>query len=638
MTFERKALYDAPFPSDDLLKDDGVVDLSLFPNPKKVDLITQGLALLARDGRGFATTGGVFFQLDAALPTELPSMQASVAKDATLFLVGAQKDSPDLGVRIPVEIRFRADGGPFGSPNLLSLLPLQGRPLLPNTRYAAVVTRKVKDVNGKELGQSLELAKLLAGFKPAGMSDRAFETYRAAISALSLAANDLAGLAVFTTGDPLADFEKVVKDVMARPTPVPTPFTLTDTFTDYCVFSSTVKLPVYQAGDPPYSTTGGRWVFDKNGVPKVQNEATSRLVVTVPRTTTMPASGFRAAVFIRTGGGADRPMVDRGPHPTAWGTPPGGSGPALQFAQAGFAGVQIDGPHGGPRNVTGGDEQVLMFNFLNAAALRDNVRQSALEIVLLSRIIAAMTFDASACPGAPAQAKFDGTKMGLMGHSMGATIAPLVLAMEPRYGAAALSGSGASWIENVIYKIKPLEVRPVAETIIGYATENRTLVAEDPVLTLVQWAAEPADSAVYARRIIQAPLTGESPRHVLMYQGLVDHYILPRIANAMSLSLGLDLAGDPQDAREQTKLPLQTPLTEVIGLVGRGKIALPASANLAGGTTGVVLQFQEDGIEDGHEIAYQSPVARRALRCFLESFRAGTPRIPVNGTGTDCSQ
>ena len=35
------------------------------------------------------------------------------------------------------------------------------------------------------------------------------------------------------------------------------------------------------------------------------------------------------------------------------------------FAREGVAGISWDGPHGGPRNVSGGDEQFLVYNFGN---------------------------------------------------------------------------------------------------------------------------------------------------------------------------------------------------------------------------------------------------------------------------------
>jgi len=35
----------------------------------------------------------------------------------------------------------------------------------------------------------------------------------------------------------------------------------------------------------------------------------------------------------------------------------------MHFAQVGWAAVEVDGPLGGLRNTTGGDEEYLVFNF-----------------------------------------------------------------------------------------------------------------------------------------------------------------------------------------------------------------------------------------------------------------------------------
>src|SRR4051812_29859053 len=79
MDFTRAAFYDAPFPSDDLVRDDGTIALSKFPNPRAVELVGQGLNLLGKEARGFSTTGGVFLQLSAALGKKLPTVEQSVA-------------------------------------------------------------------------------------------------------------------------------------------------------------------------------------------------------------------------------------------------------------------------------------------------------------------------------------------------------------------------------------------------------------------------------------------------------------------------------------------------------------------------------------------------------------------------------
>jgi hypothetical protein len=124
----------------------------------------------------------------------------------------------------------------------------------------------------------------------------------------------------------------------------------------------------------------------------------------------------------------------------------------------------------------------------------------------------------------------------------------------------------------------------------------------------------------------------DGPRHVLMEQGIVDHYILPRISEATSLSLGLDLAGTPLDAG--AGLVDEPPLASLLPLAGRTPIALPAKGNVGGTTTAIVVQHPEDGIEDGHEIVFQTDPPKHEYRCFLESFLVGTPRVPV-GTKAD---
>ena len=397
--------------------------------------------------------------------------------------------------------------------------------------------------------------------------------------------------------------------VTAQPTP-------REVFDGYCAYEATLSVPSWQTGDPPYATEGGQWTRDDA---PVRNEP-SRLVLTLPRRA-MPAGGFPVVVFVRTGGGGDRPLVERGVHGMGGALLTPGSGPAQEFAREGFAGASWDGPHGGLRNVTRGDEQFLMFNVGNLAALRDNVRQSALEAVLLTQLLSELRVDVSMCPGAVApgnMARLDATVMALMGHSMGASIAPLAVAFEPRYRALLLSGAGGSWIENVLHKQHPVAVRPFAEALLGYTGTGSRLAEDDPSLTMLQWALERSDVPLFAGRV--------APRHVLMMQGIVDHYILPPIANAASLSLGLDLAGPSLDAANMN-LTSYDPLARVLPLRGLATRDGAVSANRMGATM-LVRQYAEDGLEDGHEVVFQTERPKRDYRCFLRGLAMGAPTVP----------
>jgi len=158
-------------------------------------------------------------------------------------------------------------------------------------------------------------------------------------------------------------------------------------------------------------------------------------------------------------------------------------------------------------------------------------------------------------------------------------------------------------------------VRPLAQTILGYA--DFELTAGDPVLSLLQWAGETADPQIYGRRILDEPVG--APRRVLMVQGIVDHYILPSIANATSLAMGLDLAGPALD-EGASELAEFTPLATLLPLAGRAHVGLPMSGNREG-VTAVVVQHASDGIEDGHEVLFQKQAPRRQVRCFLSGWQ-----------------
>jgi hypothetical protein len=210
-----------------------------------------------------------------------------------------------------------------------------------------------------------------------------------------------------------------------------------------------------------------------------------------------------------------------------------------------------------------------------------------------------------------------------MGHSTGAWIGVIALATEPLFTAGIYSGAGGSWIENVLYKEKPLMVKMFAEVLLDYIADQREVSEHDPALSFVQWAAEGSDPQVYA---------SQAGQHVLMMQGIVDHYILPRIANAVSLSLGLDLAGPSLDAGHP-ELGAQDPVGAMLAYSGGAARGLPVSGNQAAGMrTRVVTQHVEDGVEDGHETVFQTAPPKTEYRCFLQTLAAtGVPTVPARG-------
>jgi hypothetical protein len=165
-------------------------------------------------------------------------------------------------------------------------------------------------------------------------------------------------------------------------------------------------------------------------------------------------------------------------------------------------------------------------------------------------------------------------------------------------------------VRQVVYKESPAPLRSLAEILFEY-WPARTLHEHDPMLGLLQWAGEPADPMVYAPDL--------RDRHVLVFQGVVDTYIPPPIANPTALSLGLDLAGPALDEGIAARS-----FSDDLALVGGARHDLPVRGG-ASGRLGVVTQLPEDGIEDGHEVLFQRDDARRQLTHFLESLADGDP-------------
>lgn len=599
--------YSQPFPSESRRLAGDLIDVSDFPNPDGVAMTRSLLEVVGRDARGFGTTSAVFFSATAPLDSgRLPDgPHASIRPDASVFLVGSD------GVRHPVTVHFEADGGPFGAANLLSLLPVQGFPLDPQALYAAVVTDRVLDATGRPLAPDPSVATLLRADAPPGMSADAARAHRdmLAVAKASAGEAEIVGFTVFRTDVPTGG----LWTARSEPPRLEAPPVLVERFDGFCVYEGRMLMADYQSGEPPYLAGGGGWVWTDEDEPRLvlQREAPARLVVTLPRAP-MPDGGFPLVVFVRTGGGGDRPLVDRGVRGVAGGEAlEPGTGPAREFARVGYAGLSVDGPHGGLRNVTGGDEQFLMFNIANPLAMRDNVRQSALELVALTGVLDEIVVDPGDCAPVDGPARFDPRRVVLMGHSMGATIAPLVLSNAP-YRAGILSGAGGSWIENVVHKRSPLEVRPLAETLLRYS--GRRLHAHDPVLSLLQWAGEPADPQIYS----------QPGPHLLMLQGVVDTYILPPIANALSLALRLDLGGEAIDAEDGEF----DSVTTLLDLAGAEAVALPVQGN-RDLLTRIVVQHRQGPVEDGHEVVFQTEPPKKQYRRFLETLdNPGAPEVP----------
>ena len=201
------------------------------------------------------------------------------------------------------------------------------------------------------------------------------------------------------------------------------------------------------------------------------------------------------------------------------------------YAIAGYAGSSIDGPLGGLRNLTNGNEDFLIFNVGNPA--RCATTSASRRPSWPSRRTSSST-SASTSPAVPAPSRratwprFDMGTMALMGHSMGATILPLHARLRAALPRRAPQRRGRE-LDRERHLQAAADRRSSASrsVLIGIAGTGYDLTDARPDAVHVPVGVpSAADPPVYAPPHHARARDGPA-RNVLMMQGIVDHYIMP---------------------------------------------------------------------------------------------------------------
>ena len=194
-----------------------------------------------------------------------------------------------------------------------------------------------------------------------------------------------------------------------------------------------------------------------------------------------------------------------------------------------------------------------MFNVFNPPALRDNIRESAVEYALFAHVLAAPDARRERLPGDDGPGALRQLALGADGPLDGRRPS-----RRSRRLRAALPGGRAERGGGELDRERHLEAAAAR-----HPRRHRRCCSgtpsDAPRAERRRSRAHPVPVGGGARRLrtstratsSRTPPRGNPPRNVLMEQGIVDHYIMPPIANATSLSLGLDLLGTPLDDNER---------------------------------------------------------------------------------------
>jgi len=606
--------YRLPFPND-VRVTGGVLDISDFPRPGPtplgVDLVGLYVDTWTTDFDGFSAAAGITFRFSDNIDYATATGEAVQLIDVT---AGPSFGSPFSRTWITNNGRTK-----YSCNHTLVLHNTTDQPLEAGHTYAALITTDLKSDTGAALAADTDFTAVMGTTRPTDAAlGHAWDVYKPLRNYLASlpTAPALATAAVFTVQDAPAHVARLAASVATQPAPALTALTLCgqgmkspcddgtparacptvedDKFSE---IHGRFSVPIYQMGTAPYDTPAqGGGIVETNGVPTLVRTEQVCFAMTIPKTSTLPATGWPLVVYHHGTGGSMRSFIS--------------DGIARKLAQmtrptAAFSFDAVE--HGARKNGSTKKPDDLVFNPLSPRAARDNVLQGAVDILQALRVAAASVVATSSPTGAAIA--FDPAKVAFFGHSQGSTSGEIALAFSDAAGAAVFSGAGAYLTASLLGKTMPVDISNGMELLIG-----EPLDAEHPVMTLFQSFFDRSDPLSYNPLIVRQPPASLASKHVYMSWGKGDTYTPSSTLEANARSLGV------------------SPVGPLIVEYDVDPIARPVTLNQSGGDgvmrTGGVFQYQP-GATDGHFVASMNTAAIADWTEFLQSYIAtGTPVIP----------
>jgi hypothetical protein len=645
--------FDFPWPSDLRLLPSGAPDLRGVANPTQ-STVFAGLLEIAQARSGFPVVPVGWFRFTADVAPRVSTDVIAADPSSPILLVDADATSGSTGKLLPVVAETMAADG-YVPDGVLAVAPRPGVVLEPRHKYAFVVMRSADDASGAPLAVEPTLAAALTSGGPDAVS-QLYAIVPPALRAAGVDPGQVAAATVFTTGDVVADLfdlsSRVLTSHSVSITNVAVDPAVLDGSARFCELQGQVVYPQFQGGAPPYDT-GGLFSVDASGNLVEQGEQAAPVTITLPKQP-MPDGGFPLVVYFHGSGGLSTEIADRGPwRPEADTTscPPGaaedysilgtwngvtgcytpGEGPGWVLGARGFALAASALPVNPQRWPAGqGGAFPEYFNVNNVAATRDIFRQGVLEQRLFVDALTRLSIDpatVAACSGLSLPAgetayHFRDAPLFAQGQSMGAMYANLVSAVEPRISAVVPTGAGGYWSYFILQTQFAPNVRAELGLLLGIRGDFSHL---HPAMHVAELALEPVDPIAFMPRLGREPLPGHPVRSVYEPHGQGDSYFPTDVQDACAMAYGHKEAGDVVWPSMQDALALE-------GLAGvqAYPVSNDVTSRAGGAYTGVVVEYEGDGVYDPHAIFQQLDSVKYQYGCFFESLlQTGTAVVPA---------
>jgi hypothetical protein len=508
----------------------------------------------------------------------LPQAEAGSLDDqASAFLIDADTGSPDAFTKMPVIVQWQADS------RRVALRPADGHPLTPGRRYAAVITRRVKDTKG----QQLEPAPKFASIRDPNLVltdarlNAARTQYTPVLETLvksGLPRTDISAMAVFHVQNIDQDLVDARRTVRTGKAPVPTLSTVVSAadldarlgtasgaagFDDsgaaphenlYAMVHGTLPSPNLLSAT---AKTHGKFERDSTGALRVKRTDE------VPFTLFVPRSALEAPIVIYQHQ-RDRERSDA-------------LAIANELASHGIATLAIDAPFQGMRantpekrksvdwrnRFTGaetpdgfGDAPGDFLGFAKATGGtawnpldgRDAMRQGVIDLMVAVRSIEDGSLVAATAAAADSGLKertFVRMHVGFVGEDTGASLGAMLARIEPSVQVVVLVSPAGATVTQWAWSANDEDMFSTIATSLGFDLDTLDRTTNDPAfwpgLAIYQTLFDRADPLAHAAALRRAAV------NVLVLMAEDDESVSNRATEGYAASLGTSLIGS--DAR-----------------------------------------------------------------------------------------
>ena len=204
----------------------------------------------------------------------------------------------------------------------------------------------------------------------------------------------------------------------------------------------------------------------------------------------------------------------------------------------GIADADSQGNHNGSSDLFGG--------LKNIGAIRDQMRQAALDTTQLVRVVRSAALDLSPLTTGAAAPKFDASRVAYFGDSLGGIQGAIAAAIEPSIKSWTLNVAGGGLLIETAAHGPAISALVTLAALANFGFSQNTMNEAHPMMNMLQLIAEPGDSLIFAPLLVKSPRAVKGvavpPRNILQFEVVWDELVSNEANEALARAGGWGIA------------------------------------------------------------------------------------------------